>query len=36
MGRNIRNSHVMIKHGITWYNPEAEIKQFKNFVNYIL
>ena len=26
MGRDMQNSHVMIKQGITWYNPEAEIK----------
>ena len=26
MGRDMRNSHVMIKQGITWYNPEAEIR----------
>ena len=26
MGRDMQNSHVMIKQGITWYNPEAEIR----------
>ena len=26
MGKNMRNSYVMIKQGITWYNPEAEIR----------
>ena len=26
MGRDMRNSHVLIKQGITWYNPEAEIR----------
>ena len=26
MGRDMQNSHVMIKQGITWYNPEAEMR----------
>ena len=26
MGRDMQNLHVMIKQGITWYNPEAEIR----------
>ena len=26
MSRDMRKSHVMIKQGITWYNPEAEIR----------
>ena len=26
MSKDTRNSHVMIKQGITWYNPEAEIR----------
>ena len=26
MSRDTQNSHVMIKQGITWYNPEAEIR----------
>ena len=26
MGKNTRNSYVMIKQGITWYNSEAEIR----------
>ena len=26
MSRNTRNSQVMIKQGITWYNPETEIR----------
>ena len=26
MGKNMQNSYVMIKQGITWYNPEAEIR----------
>ena len=26
MGKDTRNSHVMIKQGINWYNPEAEIR----------
>ena len=26
MSRDMQNSHVMIKQGITWYNPEAEIR----------
>ena len=26
MKKDTRNSHVMIKQGITWYNPEAEIR----------
>ena len=36
MSKDMRNSHVMIKQGITWYNPEAEIRTVKNFVNFIL
>ena len=26
MSKDMQNSHVMIKQGITWYNPEAEIR----------
>ena len=26
MNKDMQNSHVMIKQGITWYNPEAEIR----------
>ena len=26
MGKNTRNFYVMIKQGITWYNPQAEIR----------
>ena len=26
MGKDMQNSYVMIKQGITWYNPEAEIR----------
>ena len=26
MSKDMRNSHVMIKQGITWNNPEAEIR----------
>ena len=26
MSRDMQNSHVMIKQGITWYNPVAEIR----------
>ena len=26
MSKDMRNSHVMVKQGITWYNPEAEIR----------
>ena len=24
MSKDMQNSHVMIKQGITWYNPEVE------------
>ena len=36
MGKNMQNSYVMIKQGITWYNPEAEIRTIQNFANFIL
>ena len=26
MSRNTQSSHIMIKQGITWYNPETEIE----------
>ena len=26
MNKDMQSSHVMIKQGITWYNPEAEIR----------
>ena len=26
MSKDTQNSHIMIKQGITWYNPEAEIR----------
>ena len=26
MSKDAQNSHVMIKQGITWYNPETEIR----------
>ena len=26
MGKNVQNPYVMIKQGITWHNPEAEIR----------
>ena len=36
MSKDTQNSHVMIKQGITWYNPEAEIRTISNFVDFIL
>ena len=26
MSKDMQNSHIMIKQGITWYNPEAETR----------
>ena len=32
MSKDMQNSHIMIKQGITWYNPEAEIRTISKFL----
>ena len=36
LNKEIQNFHIMIKQGITWYNPETEIETVKIYKHFIL
>ena len=36
VSKDMQNSHIMIRQGITWYNPETEIERVGNFINLLL